>query len=250
MPKDRERKDRRQGGEGPAGEQAAGAPRATPVRADVRKPSGRRAGESGTRAAVLAAAERQFSELGYARTTMRSVALEAGVDQKLVAYFFGSKQRLFVAATQLPVRPAEALPLVLGQGSVGAGERLAALAIGILEGTSTGGRMIGIIRAAATEPQAAEMVRDLLTNELLAPAAVRLPADQPELRVALVASQLVGFAMARYILHVEPLASLPVEELQACLAPTLQRYLAAPLGLSSPERGTSCSSGGLAGHEG
>jgi AcrR family transcriptional regulator len=167
--------------------------------------------------------------LGYDRTTMRSVAMEAGVDQKLVAYFFVSKQQLFIAATELPVDPAEALPAVLAGGAEGTGERLAAHVVGILEDRSTGGQMTGLVRAAASEPQATQMVRDLLTDGILVPVANSLAVDRPALRVALVSSQIVGLLMARYIMGIEPLASLPAEEVQALLAPTFQRYLVGDL---------------------
>lgn len=194
-----------------------------------RRPSGRRGGDSGTRDAVLVAARRQFAMLGYDRTTMRSVAMEAGVDQKLVAYFFVSKQQLFIAATELPVNQAEALPAVLAVGAEGTGERLAAHVVGILEDRSTRGQMTGLVRAAASEPQAAQMVRDLLTDGILVPVANSLAVDRPALRVALVSSQIVGLLMARYIIGIEPLASLPAEEVQALLAPTFQRYLVGEL---------------------
>src|SRR5215475_8055345 len=85
------------------------------------KRGGRRAGASRTRDAVLTAAQRQFAEIGYDRTTMRSVAIEAAVDQKLVAYFFGSKQALFVAATRLPFDAVAAMPSVLAGDPAGMG---------------------------------------------------------------------------------------------------------------------------------
>jgi AcrR family transcriptional regulator len=93
---------------------------------------GRRPGDSGTRDAVLAAAQRQYAQLGYDRTTMRSVAAEAGVDQKLVGYFFGSKQRLFVAATTLPFDPAEMVPGVLDGDPAALGERVARFIVGLM----------------------------------------------------------------------------------------------------------------------
>ncbi len=200
---------------------------ASTVSQDQRR-GGRRPGDSGTRDAVLAAAQRQFAELGYDRTTMRSVAAEAGVDQKLVGYFFGSKQRLFVAATALPFDPAEVVPAVLGGDPAALGERVARFVVGILEDADAGSRIIGLIRAAAAEPEAARMVRDLLTRELWARGAELLPADQPELRISLMASELIGLMMARYVICAEPLASLSPEAVVAAIAPALQRLLAGP----------------------
>jgi len=189
---------------------------------------GRRPGGSGTRDAVLAAAQRQFAELGYDRTTMRSVAAEAGVDQKLVGYFFGSKQRLFVAATKLPFDPAVVVPAVLGGDPAALGARLARAVVGLLEDADAGSRMIGLIRAAAAEPAAAAMVRDLLTRELWARGAEMLPADQPELRISLMASELIGLIMARYVIGAEPLASLSPDEVVTAIAPALKRLLSGP----------------------
>jgi AcrR family transcriptional regulator len=188
---------------------------------------GRRAGKSCTRQKVLDAARRQFSALGYDRTTLRSVAAEAGVDQKLVAYFFGSKQALLVAASRLPFDPLAAIPEVLGGDPRWVGERLARLVVGLLEDPESGGRLIGLVRAAAAEPEAARMVRDLFTREIWAPAAGRLQASRPELAVGLVATQVLGLVLARYVIRSEPLASLPPEAVVAALAPTLQRLLEA-----------------------
>ena len=186
-------------------------------------------GESGTRQAVLAAAQRQFAEIGYDRTTMRSVALEADVDQKLVAYFFGSKHALFVAATRLPFDPVAAMPRVLDGEPGGIGQRLAAHIVGLLEQPDAGGRLIGLVRAAASEPEAARMVRDLFTHAIWEPVAARLSMSEPKLAVGLVATQVLGLVMARYIIRAEPLASLPADAVAAAIAPTLQRLLAGGL---------------------
>jgi AcrR family transcriptional regulator len=186
---------------------------------------GRRSGHSGTREAVLTAAQRQFSELGFDRATMRSIAVEARVDQKLVAYFFGSKQALFVAATELPFDPAEAIHSVLSGDPARIGERLAHLILGMLDNPAAGVRLIGLVRAAAAEPEAARMVRDLFTREIWAPAAAQVPARQPELAVSLVATQVLGLVMARYVICTEPLASLDSETVAAAIAPTLQRLV-------------------------
>ena len=189
------------------------------------KRGGRRPGDSGTSAAVLAAARRQFAEFGYDRTTMRSVAAEAGVDQKLVGYFFGSKQALFVAATSLPFDPGTSVTTVLSGDRKGRGDRLARLVVGLLEDPDSGSRLVGLVRAAAAEQEAARMVRDLFSQEIWSPASTALPVDQPELAINLVATQLLGLVMARYVIGVEPLASLPADEVAALLAPILHRYL-------------------------
>ena len=171
----------------------------------------------------------QFSERGYDRTSLRSIAAEAGVYPALVTHFFGSKQRLFVEVVELPFDPAETLPQVLAGDLEAIGTRLAELIVGLLETPEARARIMGVVRAAASEPEAARMVRELLMREVWAPAAALLGGDDAELRMNLVGSQVVGLVMARYIVGAEPLASLPADELVAAIGPTLQRYLADPL---------------------
>jgi AcrR family transcriptional regulator len=190
---------------------------------------GRRPGQSGTREAILAAASRQFSERGYDRTSLRSIASEAGVDPALVTHFFGSKQRLFVEVVEFPFDPAEVLPRVLAGDPEGIGRRLAELLVSVLEDPQARARVLGVVRAAASEPEAARMVRELLTREVWAPGAALLGVEDAELRMNLVGSQIVGMVMARYVVGAEPLASLPPEELVDAIGPTLQRYLTGPL---------------------
>jgi AcrR family transcriptional regulator len=190
---------------------------------------GRRRGESRTREAILASARRLFAQHGYDRASLRAIAADAGVDSALVAHFFGSKQRLFVEVVELPFDPARALPEILAGDPAGVGHRLAELVLSLLEDPDSRSRMTGIVRAAASEPEAARMVRELLLREVWRPAAEILGSGDAELRMNLVGSQVVGLVMARYVVGVEPLASLPAADVVACIGPTLQRYLADPL---------------------
>lgn len=187
--------------------------------------SGRRPGDSGTRDAILAAARKLFAERGFDRTSMRAVALEAGVDPALVSHFHGSKQRLLVAATDLPFDPHAVLPHLLAGDPEGAGERLARFIVTLLETEEARGRVIGMVRAAASEDDAARLVRERVTRGLLLPLAERLGADMPELRAALVGSQVVGMVMARYVVRIEPLASQDADTVVRAVAPVFQHYL-------------------------
>ena len=191
--------------------------------------SGRRPGASGTREAIREAAARLFAERGYDRTSMRAIAAEAGVDMKLVAYFFGSKQQLFVEVFTPPFDPAVAIPEVFAGDRVEIGERVARFLLSVLESPEGRRRMIGLIRAAASEPEAARMVRDLISREVLARIVDALDVEDADVRASLLGSQVVGLAMARYIVGVEPLASMSAEAVVAAIAPNLQRYLTGPL---------------------
>ena len=191
--------------------------------------SGRRPGESGTSQAILTAAASRFAEHGYDRASLRAIAADAGVDQKLIAHYFGSKQLLFVAAIGLPFNPAEALATVLAGDRSQTGARLADILVDLLEQPALYQRMTGVVRAAASEPDIARMMREFLTRELYRPAAELLETDQAEFRINLVGSQIVGLIVARYIVAVEPLASMSPAAVAAAIAPTLQRYLLEPL---------------------
>ena len=192
--------------------------------------TGRRQGQSGTREAILAAARRQFAEQGYDRTSVRGIAQEAGVDPALVTHFHKSKQQLFLAVVELPFEPAEVLPPILSGDPDTVGLRLATFVVGVLESPDGRGRILSLVRAATSEPEAARAIRDLLHARILHPVADAIGAGDAEYRAGLVMSQVVGLTLARYIVQIEPLASMEPTVVVAAVAPTLQRYLTGPLG--------------------
>jgi AcrR family transcriptional regulator len=190
---------------------------------------GRPPGNSRTREEIATAARRHFAELGYERTTIRGIARKAGVDPALVHHFFGSKQKLFLSVTELPFRPEETLPSVLAGRRSEAGLRLARFAVGLLENPEAREILTGILRAAVSEPEAAQMARELATEPIVGAIAETLGADDAPLRANLISSQSVGLVMARYILRVEPLASMAPDELVETIAPGFQHFLTRPL---------------------
>lgn len=193
---------------------------------------GRRPGGSDTREVIAAAARRQFAAQGYPHTSIRGVAAEAGVDPKLVQHFFGSKQELFVAVVDLPFDPAEVFPRLLGQDVEGVGRRLAEFVTSTLSGPGMT-VLTGIVRAAASEEQAATMVRELVSTRLLGPLAAGVGADRPRLRASLLAAQVVGLHMARNVVGLPALVQAEQDELVAALGPLFQHLLTGELGPSS-----------------
>lgn len=189
---------------------------------------GRRPGDSGTRQAIATAARSQFASFGYDRTSMRSVAAEAGVDPALVSYFHRTKDQLFLDVVTLPFDPAQVLPTVLDGPREELGARLATFVTRVLAEDTGRQHMVGLVRAACAEPAAAARIRDLLTRELLLPLAQAAGGTDPARRASLAMAQIVGITMARHIVGIEPLASDSASDLAAALAPTLQRYLTAP----------------------
>jgi len=201
-----------------------------PVNEPAPRRSGRRPGDSGTRTAILDAARESFGASGYTGTTIRGIARTAGVDPALVHRFFGSKESLFGAALELPFDPAELLPLVLAEGPHGLGERLVRTFLGIWDATPGQGPMLALLRSAVSDQAAAATLRDFLTRAVLAPLAQAVGADHPELRASLAGSQMVGLAVARYVVRLEPLASASPDELAPALGRALDAYLTGPLG--------------------
>jgi AcrR family transcriptional regulator len=187
--------------------------------------TGRRPGVSGTREAILDAARRAFTEHGYQHATIRGVADLAGVDPALVHHYFGTKQDLFVAAVQLPVNPVVQLTAVLAEDPELVGERLIGVFLAVWDHATNTSPLLALVRSAVGDEQAAAMLREFITEEVLGQIAQRLGSPDARLRATLVGSQLIGLIMARYIIKVEPLASAPAAQVAAAVGPTLQRYL-------------------------
>jgi AcrR family transcriptional regulator len=193
------------------------------------RPPGRRPGESGTREAILAAGRAAFAEAGYDRATLRNIAARAGVDPALVLHYFRSKEGLFGAALELPVRPSE----VIGRGLAAGREQLGATIVRAFleawEPTEQRVQLIAMLRSATTNETAMAMIRESLTREVFGPITQQLGLPDAQLRATLVGSQFVGLALLRYIGRLEPLASASIDELVAAIGPTVQRYLTGEL---------------------
>jgi AcrR family transcriptional regulator len=186
---------------------------------------GRRPGPSSTRAEIVSAARRLFAECGYDGASLRAIGREAKVDPSLIVQFFGSKAALLTAAVEWPFDPEEELPKYFIEGRRNVGRRLVA---GFLQTWDTDGTrdpILTLLRAAMTEPEAAVLLREFLRVRLYRPILERLGSDQPEIRAELVAAQLAGLGVARYVLCFEPLASAPRSQVVVWVAPSVQRYL-------------------------
>jgi len=212
---------------------------------EPRRGPGRRAGESRTREAILAAARRRFGEQGYDGATIRGIAADAGVNPALVHHFYGTKERLFAAAMRLPVVPGEIITLVLGaeRDRLGAefGRRLGEILVGTVlrawDVADIRTAFLWLLRAAATTEKGVVMLREFVTSTILVGLAqVADLGDDAEgrFRATLVASQVVGLGFARYVLGLEPLASAATEDLVAAIGPTVQRYLTGDLAPEPP----------------
>lgn len=190
---------------------------------------GRRPAGEDTRGLILAAARSEFGTRGYDGTTLRQVARSAGVDARLVHHYFEGKEELFVSALNFPARPQEVVALILDGPRAELGRRLARTFLGVWD--TPGGRdsVVALLSGVLASEAAGRMLREFVTRELLLRIAAALEVDRAELRAALAATHLVGLAMGRFVIQIEPLASSPVEELVALVGPTLQHYLTGSL---------------------
>lgn len=195
----------------------------------TRPQQGRRPGDSGTREAILAAAKEAFGTQGYAATSLRGIARTAGVDPSLVTHFFASKDGLFEASLELPMDPSALVEGLLAGGVGTLGERLVRTFLLVWDSTPGQGPMLAMLRSAVSHEDSAAKLRELLLRVLLRPIAHGAGGDDPDRRAALLASQIVGLAMTRYVLKLEPIASASAHELAPVMGKTLQRYLTGPL---------------------
>jgi AcrR family transcriptional regulator len=173
-----------------------------------------------TRAAILAAARERFGADGYERATIRAIAADAAIDPAMVMRYYGSKEKLFAAAAEFDIRlpdfgdvPLESLGEVLVRH--------------FLERWEADDSLRVLLRTAVTNEVAVERMRGIFAAQL-APTLRVQAVDQPDVRAGLVASQVLGFALCRYILGFPPIATMPDDEVVAWLGPTLTRYLTSP----------------------
>ena len=192
--------------------------------------SGRRPGNPDTREAILTAARRIFAEKGFDKASIRAIATDAGVDPALVHHYFGTKDKLFLATINAPIDPSKLIPQALDGPLEEAGERLVRMMLSVWD-SPAGAAAVTLLRSAMSNDWTARLMREFVVTQVLRRAVTVLvldPAEAP-LRTALVASQISGLAVTRYVLKVEPLASAPAEVLVAAIGPTVQRYLTGDL---------------------
>ena len=200
----------------------------------ARTRTGRRSGDSGSKAAILQAARAQFADRGYDGATIRAIAAAAGVDPALVHHFYGSKERLFAAAMELPAVPSEAITAALARREPGTslGTHMVRSALALWESADMRESFQAMLRSALTSEQAAATLRDFIAESILGPVASVAggpDADRAPFRASLVASQMLGLAVARYVLQFGPVAQASPGELAAAIGPVVDRYLTAEL---------------------
>ncbi|MFC0628060.1 TetR/AcrR family transcriptional regulator [Kribbella deserti] len=176
-----------------------------------------------SRATILRVARERFAADGYERATIRAIAADAAIDPAMVMRYYGSKEKLFAAAAEIDLR----LPDLTAAPREQLGTTLIAHFVDRWEGDET---LTALLRAGATNDAAAERMREIFTDRIggLVATFVADPAEA-QVRAGLVASQVLGMALCRFVLRLPPVADLPKAQVVAWLGPTIQRYLTAPM---------------------
>jgi AcrR family transcriptional regulator len=200
-----------------------------PAGVDAPRRRGRRPAGEDRRGDILAAAREEFARRGFDGTTMRGIARAAGVDPRLVHHYFDGKDAVFTAAFELPVRPQDVVEPMVALGPDGIGERLIRLFMTVWDTPPGQQRIVALLSASLTSEAAARMLREFLTREVFARIVTALRTDDAELRASLAASQMMGLVVARYVVGIEPLASLEPDVVVELVGPVLQGYLTGPL---------------------
>lgn len=195
---------------------------------------GPRSTDTALREQILVVARREFGEHGYQAVTVRKIGHSAGVDPKLVHYYFGTKEELFTTTITETFRSL-GLPELLAQSpsspTDSIGTRYLSVALNALEDDTLGPGFIGLIRNLGTHEESRRIFLRVVTGELVEWLVPRLEIDSAHTRIALIGSQLLGLVMGRYVLKAPLLTEPSIEQIAQIIGPTLDRYLSGDLPL-------------------
>lgn len=187
---------------------------------------GRRSGSDHSREAILVAARKLFAEHGFDGTSLRQVAREASVDPAMVHHFFKGKDELFASSVELPADPEQVLAGVETLEPEARAEALVRAVVRLWEGPAQPG-LVAFVRGTIGSKAKTALLRETVNRTILSRVMVGVqgPAEEVRLRGNLVATQVVGLMLLRYVIRLEPLSSADQEEVVSLVAPTIQRYL-------------------------
>jgi AcrR family transcriptional regulator len=173
-----------------------------------------------TKAVILAAARQRFAESGYERATIRAIAADANIDPSMVMRYFGNKDQLFAAAADFDLQ----IPDLSGVDRDQLGARLVAHFLDRWERDEV---LVVLLRSSTTNEEAAQRMRKIFSSQLRPVIGIIHPTDAPR-RAGLIATQVLGLALCRYVLRLPPVVAMSRDEVVAWLGPTIQRYVEAP----------------------
>ena len=182
--------------------------------------TGRRPGKPATREHVLEVANAVFRRDGYEDASVRAIAREAGVDPALVRRYFGDKRDLFVRATLSGVDPSPLIEVVASGTPHDLGARIVEMACRLWE-SPLGQQLIEVVRS---DPRRLPLLAGFMRGPIVVAAMnlLHLPRREAELKASLLQALMMGLLEARYLVKVEPLASLEREEVVRLWGPIMQ----------------------------
>ena len=181
-------------------------------------------------ARILAVARDQFSANGYTQTSVRAIARAADVDPALVHHYYGTKEDLLRASLQAPTDMLDRIEAAWAVPADEIGAALVRVTMANWRDPEASALLRTVLLTAAHHPETRERLRDLIARQLMGPADIGGDEDDNRKRASLIASQLLGMGLTRYVWEIEPLASMPEDEVVAAVGATIQRYVNGDLG--------------------
>jgi AcrR family transcriptional regulator len=170
-----------------------------------------------TKAVILAAAKERFAESGFERATIRAIAADANIDPSMVMRYFGNKDQLFAAAADFDLDFPDL-------SAVEADQLGAALVAHFMNRWERDDALIVLLRSSTTNAEAAQRMQQIFAAQLM-PEIAKVNAAEPARSAGLIATQMLGLALCRYVLKLPPVVAMSRDEVVSWLGPTCQRYL-------------------------
>ena len=171
-----------------------------------------------TKAVILAAARERFAESGFERATIRAIAADANIDPSMVMRYFGNKDQLFAAAADFDLQIPDLSDVDARQTSA------PRWSTHFMDRWERDEALVVLLRSSATNAEAAQRMREIFAGQLL-PVIAKMNSDEPQRRAGLIATQMLGLALCRYVLRLPPVVGMSRDEIVCWLGPTVQRYL-------------------------
>jgi AcrR family transcriptional regulator len=176
-----------------------------------------------TKAVILAAARERFGAVGFQAATIRAIAADAGIDPAMVMRYYGSKDKLFAAAAEFDLGFPDFAMIERTQ----VGRSLVRHFLDRWDGDEA---LVILLRSSATNGEAAQRMHEIFGTQIQPLVATFVPADESAARAGLIATQILGMALCRFVLRLPPVVEMSRDEIVEWLGPTIQRYLGLPDG--------------------
>ncbi len=176
-----------------------------------------------TKAAILSAARERFGAVGFQAATIRAIAADAGIDPAMVMRYYGSKDKLFAAAAEFDLR----FPDFTTMDRARVGRSLVRHFLERWEGDEA---LVILLRSSTTNSEAAQRMGEIFGTQIQPLVASFVPVEESGVRAGLIATQILGMALCRFVLRLPPVVGMTRDEIVEWLGPTIQRYLGLPDG--------------------